>query len=221
MKKKFNLFISEMADEDIEAYEAYLAEQAFQDQYAAEMEAMEEIESLNPRTDTNGRKLQNSENPKTTENNKTQDEFEFDDPFGDGDLLIDEPTESQKNAELENSEKYKRKRIESEEIENSPKRKKVSDFKRTRVLRVPPIECDSVRLQTDEGDIRYLRKLELEEFSFKPRDDGHVSLLGKSLSELRIEANKIREEQDMRKATLDSITTVFDGPRIEWTSTYR
>ena len=86
---------------------------------------------------------------------------------------------------------------------------------------MPPIECDSIRIQTDEGDIRYLRRLELDEFAYKPRQDGEVSLLGKSLAQLRIEASKIREEQDIRKATLDSISTVFDGPRIEWTSTYR
>merc|ERR1712176_1320839 len=104
--------------------------------------ADEDIESLNPRTDTNEPKSQNSENPKTTENDKAQDEFEFDDPFGDGDLLIDEPSESQKNAESEKSEKSKRKRIESDEIENSPKRKKVSDFKRTRVLRLNATRSD-------------------------------------------------------------------------------
>ena len=43
-----------MADEDIEAYEAYLAEQAFQDQYAAEMEAMDELEAMSTPNDPIG-----------------------------------------------------------------------------------------------------------------------------------------------------------------------
>merc|ERR1711962_713921 len=59
--------------------------------------------------------------------------------------------------------------------------------KRCPVLRVPPVESPSVRISNEDGNLRFVRKVNIAEYSFYPSLECEVSVLGKSISALKAE----------------------------------
>ena len=203
-----------MSAEDIALYEEYLAAQQFEAQYEDELEAMEELEreaeSRAPNPKTQNPPTQKPPTPIPQVTPEPVEPFADEDP----DLIIDETPDSNKR---------KRGVLEDSPDLSRILKKSKNDFepKRTRVLRVPPLECDSVRVSSLEGNLRFLRKLELEEFEFSPTEESGTNLLGKSISDLKAEANALRDEMDIRREAAPHIDQKADEPRVEWTSTYR
>ncbi|CBY19986.1 unnamed protein product, partial [Oikopleura dioica] len=166
-----------------------------------------------------------------------------------GDLLIDEPPEQENGtcagtetgasdnhdftnpfdeeetpADVENETGAKRKHS-SDGASNAAKRARITadDFlpKRTKVLRVPPLECDFVRICSGEGDTRFVRKVPHYQEIVSSAD---IDLLGVSMFDLKMKADDLREEMQLNAMKIKTLCRYSGGKRqqsTEWTSTYR
>lgn len=205
-----------MSAEDLELYEEYLAEQEFQAQHEDELEALADLE--NEAIQQSSKSVQMSENVPRVHTPPVVEDIGSDMLQSDNPLIIDKELVID-----EDDDTNKRKRItlnDSPDFHRALKRSRF-EVKRTRVLRIPPLECSSVRLCSLEGDVRYLRKVDLGEFEYAPTEDSGVSLLGRSMVELKAEANALRDEMDNRRQVIHPVHQLNEHPRIEWTSTYR
>lgn len=158
----------------------------------------------------------------------------------DGDLLIDEPPEQENDAagasdnldftnpfdeEGPANDAGAKRKHSSGGSSNMAKRARITvdDFlpKRTKVLRVPPLECDFIRLCSGEGDTRFVRKVPHYQETIASAD---IDLLGVSMFDLKLKADDLREEMQLQAMKIKTLTSYSSGKRsqtTEWTSTYR
>ena len=127
-------------------------------------------------------------------------------------LVIDEPEVGQKRV------------IDAEEEPApEPPKKKSRRPKKTIVLSNPPLDADSIRLISEEGEMRFLRKRErLEAPTVSEQFDKH-NLLGCPISELRLTAYQERAEADERRhdETAQRAKIKENHAKIDWISKYR
>ena len=159
-----------------------------------------------------------------------------------GDLVIDEPAEENQQESFTNpfeessadeanepapESSAKRKHSENEAVEHAAKRTRmdIEDFlpKPTKILRVPPLDSDFVRLCSEEGETRYVRKVPHYTHKIACSD---MNLLGESMFELKLKADDLREEMEMHALKIKSLSASSgarsnQGQTTEWTSTYR
>lgn len=126
-------------------------------------------------------------------------------------LVIDEPEVGQKRL--------------NEEIEVAPEppKKRSKRPKRTIVLSNPPLDADSIKLISEEGEMRFLRKMnQLEAPTVSEKLDAS-NLLGCSISDLRLTAYQERAEADERRheETQQRAKIKENHAKIDWISKYR
>merc|ERR1711962_512472 len=105
-------------------------------------------------------------------------------------------------------------------IEKNPvKRSRPS---KTVVLRNPPVECDSLKLVSEDGTVRYLRK---QIKIMDSPEDNSIQMIGTSMSELRLQAYKEKEEVENRRMEVLALSQKKSkeahSKNLDWISKYR
>ena len=203
-----------MADEDIAYYEAMMAEQeAFE--HEAEMEALRELENVEniPPKANVPNKPPESKIPEVPPSEPIPTDLGFEPitPFADE----SEPTTiPDTNAEI-----GQKRKPDSLKENNPPKRPRPA---KTIVLRNPPVECDSLKLVSEDGTIRYLRK---KTTNIQCDTDNSIQMIGTSMRELRLQAYKEKEEVESRRMeALKLSQKKLKDPHsknLDWISKYR
>ena len=208
-----------MADEDIAFYEAMMAEQeAFE--HEAEMEALRELENVEniPPKANLPNKPPESKIPEnlTSEPAPVSDNIGFEPttPFADESTTPITIPDTDANAEI-----GQKRKPDGLKENNPPKRPRPT---KTIVLRNPPVECDSLKLVSEDGTIRYLRK---KTTNLQFHTDNSMQMIGTSMSELRLQAYKEKEEVESRRMeALKLSQKKLKDPHsknLDWISKYR
>ena len=214
-----------MADEDIAFYEAMMAEQeAFE--HEAEMEALRELENVEnipPKANVPSSKPPESKIPPPSEpdpapvpENPVPENLGFEPitPFADESATPITIPDTDVNTEI-----GQKRKPDGLKENNPPKRARPT---KTIVLRNPPLECDSLKLVSDDGTIRYLRK---RTTNINSDTDNSIQMIGTSMAELRLQAYKEKEEVENRRMEALRLSQKKSkeahSKNLDWISKYR
>ena len=209
-----------MADEDIAYYEAMMAEQeAFE--HEAEMEALRELENVEnipPKANVPNKPPESKIPPEVppSEPNPMPTDLGFEPitPFADESTTPITIPDTDTNAEI-----GQKRKPDNLKESNPPKRPRPA---KTIVLRNPPVECDSLKLVSEDGTIRYLRK---RTTNIQCDTDNSIQMIGTSMRELRLQAYKEKEEVESRRMEALKLSQKKSkdphSKNLDWISKYR
>ena len=207
-----------MADEDIAFYEAMMAEQeAFE--HEAEMEALRELENVEnipPKANVPNKPPESKIPPEIPPPDPVPENLGFEPitPFADESAVPITIPDTDVNTEI-----GQKRKPDGLKENNPPKRARPA---KTIVLRNPPLECDSLKLVSDDGTIRYLRK---KSTNIDCDTDNSIQMIGTSMRELRLQAYKEKEEVENRRMEALRLSQKKSkeahSKNLDWISKYR